>query len=71
MKLVVQLIIGLHFIFLATSCEKVVNPTRPAINIDTNLFPGNWQADYPEITWTENANTNRNVLLEDYTGHTC
>lgn len=53
-----------------SSCDKVENPIKPAVELDTTIFPGNWST-YPEIVWTPNTNSNRNVLLEDYTGHTC
>ncbi|MFT4601194.1 MAG: hypothetical protein ACI857_001372 [Arenicella sp.] len=56
---------------ITISCDKVTNPIKPAVDLDTNLFPGNWAADYPVITWTANPNTDRNVLIEDYTGHRC
>jgi Outer membrane protein Omp28 len=56
---------------LFTSCDKVTNPIKPAVELDTTIFPGNWENDYPEISWTMNTNTNRNILLEDYTGHRC
>lgn len=61
--------IGL-FAFTQTACDKVENPIKPAINLDTTIFPGNWQ-DYPNPIWNTNTNTNRNFLLEDYTGHKC
>ncbi|MBI3134801.1 MAG: Omp28-related outer membrane protein [Bacteroidetes bacterium] len=59
-------------LFAATiaACDKVENPIKPAILVDTNLYPGNWD-DYPYPTFTANTNTDRNVLLEDYTGHRC
>jgi hypothetical protein len=38
--------------------------------LDQTLFPGDWST-YPWPTFTANTNTNRNVLLEDYTGHKC
>ncbi|MEX1001085.1 MAG: Omp28-related outer membrane protein [Crocinitomicaceae bacterium] len=57
--------------FLNGSCDKVENPIKPAVEVDTTIFPGNWAADYPEINWTPNTNTKRNVVLEDYTGHKC
>lgn len=53
-----------------TSCDKVSNPIKPAIELDTTLFPGNW-SDYVFPTFTQNSNTQRNVLIEDYTGHRC
>ena len=56
--------------FNLTSCDKVDNPIKPAITIDTTLFPGNW-SDYVYPTFTQNPNSIRNVLIEDYTGHRC
>jgi Outer membrane protein Omp28 len=53
-----------------TSCDKIEDPIKPAILLDTTLFPGNWE-DYPGPVFTSNTNTDRNVLLEDYTGHRC
>ena len=52
------------------SCDKIENPVVPPIELDTNLYPGNW-SDYPWPTFGANPNTNINVLLEDYTGHRC
>ena len=55
---------------LSPSCDKVENPIKPEILLDTTLFPGNW-SDYIFPTFSENLNTDRNVMLEDYTGHRC
>lgn len=54
------------------SCDRVEKPFVPAPSSELNqaLFPGDWST-YPWPTFTQNPNTNRNVLLEDYTGHTC
>ena len=51
------------------------NPYPPEVNLelDTTLYPGLW-SDYENNDWpifSENTNTNRNVLIEDYTGHHC
>lgn len=64
-----MMLIG-SMLILQTSCDKVENPIKPPVEQDTTIFPGNW-ADYPEPVWTQNANSNRNILLEDYTGHRC
>jgi hypothetical protein len=56
--------------FSLTSCDKVENPIKPAVLLDTTIYPGNWD-DYPGPVFTQNTNTLRNVLLEDYTGHRC
>lgn len=61
--------------FLFTSCDKVEHPYEKVatIALDTTLYPGTWSDylanEYP--VFTENTNTNVNVLIEDYTGHTC
>lgn len=61
-------------LFLA-SCDKIENPFKPAdvITIDTSLYPGEWDDyianEYP--VFSPNTNTNVNVLVEDFTGHTC
>lgn len=61
-------LICLAFVFNA--CDKLEHPIKPAIDLDTTIYPGNW-ANYPQAVWTHNSNTDRNVLLEDYTGHQC
>lgn len=58
-----------------SSCDRVTNPYPPtnALELDTTLYPGNWN-NYLANEWpTFNANTNvnRNLLLEDFTGHKC
>lgn len=65
----------LYFLFASAalvigSCDKVEDPIKPAILVDTTLYPGNWE-DYPYPVFTANTNTDRNVMLEDYTGHRC
>lgn len=60
-----------------TSCDHVDNPFPPGINtdLDTNLYPGNWSDyvanEWPDFTTLPNDNPNRNVILEDFTGHNC
>lgn len=58
------------FVVVTPSCDKVENPIKPAILLDTTLYPGNWE-DYVFPTFASNPNTDRNVMLEDYTGHRC
>jgi len=69
----------LLFIFLFgilfVSCDHVKNPYPPEVNLelDTTLYPGLW-SDYENNEWpifSENTNTIRNVLIEDFTGHKC
>jgi hypothetical protein len=54
------------------SCDRVEHPYIPATptELDQTLFPGDWST-YPWPTFTTNINANRNILLEDYTGHKC
>ncbi|MES2800208.1 MAG: Omp28-related outer membrane protein [Bacteroidota bacterium] len=70
-KLFVIALLSLVFV----SCDKVENPFPPqeSIDLDTTLFPGLWN-DYVTTEWptfTANTNVNRNVLIEDFTGHKC
>jgi len=59
------------------SCDKVDNPFPPAIqtDLDTTIYPGNW-SDYLANEWPDfdalpDDNPERNVLIEDFTGHNC
>ncbi len=69
----IYFLIGATFLF--TSCDKVDHPYVKVntTELDTTLYPGNWSDylsnEYP--VFTTNTNTNVNVLIEDYTGHTC
>jgi hypothetical protein len=60
--------------FLICSCNKVENayPTgsNTKLDLDTTLYPGNF-SDYIAPVFSLNTNINRNILLEDYTGHKC
>lgn len=58
-----------------SSCDKIDNP-YPVGNVtelDTTLYPGVW-SDYQANEWpvfTPNGNAQRNILIEDFTGHKC
>ena len=54
------------------ACDRVEHPYIPVAptELDHSLFPGDWST-YPWPTFTANTLTNRNVLIEDYTGHKC
>lgn len=69
-RIIIIAFVGIFSLF-QLACDKVDNPIKPAVELDTTIFPGNWEGTYPEIIWTQNANTNRNIMLEDYTGHKC
>lgn len=61
--------------FIVTSCNKVENPLpTQASQGSYDLYPDGDSAHYAANAWptfTTNTNTNRNVLIEDYTGHGC
>jgi hypothetical protein len=66
--------VSIIFILLC-SCDHIENPYPPqvSIDLDTNLYPGLW-SDYETNEWPlfgTNPNTLRNVIIEDFTGHTC
>lgn len=70
----VLLIITAAWIALS-SCDHIDNPypVVESLEIDTTLYPGVWQ-DYLDNEWptfSANSNTERNVLIEDFTGHQC
>ena len=63
--------------FLMFSCDKVENSLKKegATGIDWSLYPGGDSTTYVQAglwpTFTDNTNTLRNVLIEDFTGHLC
>lgn len=65
------LAVGLIF---SAACDKVENAyPEPETELDVSLYPGNW-SDYMENEYPEfgdNVGQLQNVLLEEYTGHTC
>lgn len=62
--------------FGLASCDKVENP-YPPVPASTGtyaLYPNGDSAHYAANVWptfTTNANTDRNILIEDFTGHQC
>jgi hypothetical protein len=74
MKTVKHSILTLLALFLIMSCEKVDDPIIEKTSIEKLIekyFPGNPDDYELNLTFSANTNTNRNVLLEDYTGHKC
>ncbi len=74
MTLLNKTIIGFAFLTLFVSaCDRIENPVIiHDTSLDWTLYPNDTTVSpYPWPTWTANTNTLRNVLLEDYTGHTC
>lgn len=67
--------IGLFLIsFLLLNCDRVKDPiiekTSGNERID-QYYPGDPSTYQDSIVFPDNTNTNRNVLIEDYTGHLC
>ncbi len=60
-----------------TGCDKVYNPYPEKTGsgeIDWSLYPNGDSVHYAQNYWpsfTANTNINRNVLIEDFTGHKC
>ncbi len=52
------------------SCDKVTKPYIVQTELDTSLYPGVFY-DYVAPEFEPNTNTERNVLIEDFTGHKC
>jgi hypothetical protein len=65
-----HLIIIPFAVVLLASCDKIENPVLPTYGFDLALFPGEIQ-DYPYPDIQAADNPQKNVLLEDYTGHRC
>jgi hypothetical protein len=70
----INLIIGLIVVISLSlySCDKIENPIPEAVGgLDWSLSPYEDSASYTWPTWTSNLNSAKNVLIEDFTGHTC
>jgi hypothetical protein len=59
------------FVIYNSSCDYVEDPIAPVYgDLDTSLYPGPGFYVIPEFDETF-PSTVKNILLEDYTGHTC
>jgi len=62
---------------LFTACDKVDNayPVGVSSELDWSLYPGGDSTDYANNSlwpsFSTNPNSNRNILIEDFTGHKC
>lgn len=61
---------------LLFSCDKVENiyPVLPSTELDYDLYPDGDSAHYANNAWpsfSANTNSDRNILIEDFTGHRC
>lgn len=67
------IILSLAFALVLVSCDKVKNayPQQTYTGgLDPTLYPGDIN-NYVSPTFVPNTNTDRNVLIEDFTGHQC
>ena len=75
MKRYFLIIIG--FLTIVYSCSKKLDniyPELPSTELDYSLYPNGDSAHYANNAWPTfsiNPNTDRNVLIEDFTGHRC
>lgn len=57
------------------ACDKVDQPHPAAVGgLDWSLYPEGDSAHYAQNYWpefTQNVNTERNLIIEDFTGHRC
>jgi len=59
-------------VMASISCDRIEHPVVDHSNdLNWGLFPGGDSTDYSWPVWAANTYTQQNVLLEDYTGHTC
>lgn len=69
-KVLYALTFGLLSITSFVSCDRVTRPVIIQTELDTTLYPGDF-VNYVAPTFEQNTNTEKNVLLEDWTGHQC
>jgi hypothetical protein len=66
-------ILSLVFVFALLACDKVKNAYTPVTytgGLDPTLYPGDIN-NYVPPAFSPYTNTQRNVLIEDFTGHQC
>jgi len=71
MKKNILFALTLVLVLSTVSCDKVKYPVKVVTELDTTLFTDGQFAEYPWPTFEVNTNSDRNILLEDYTGHKC
>lgn len=71
----IKLIFSGIAIILFLSCDKEENPMYPQGLSDNELinlyFPGDPTTYEDSIVFPDNLNTDRNIIIEDFTGHLC
>ena len=75
MKNYIKILMVSFGLFSLMSCDKEENPMYPQGLSDNELinlyFPGDPTLYEDSITFSDNTNSDRNVLIEDFTGHLC
>jgi hypothetical protein len=75
MKTFTSLFLSISTIILVgIACDKIDSPVIEKTSVEKLIetyYPGKPDDYELNPTFTPNTNTNRNVLLEDYTGHRC
>lgn len=69
-KILLTLLAAFSLGLIIPSCDKVEFPNIPISGVDTTLYPGSF-SEYTIPSFSENTNSFRNVLIEDFTGHRC
>jgi hypothetical protein len=72
-NIVIGIFAVIFIISFNASCDRVEIAYKDIPELDSTFYPGLW-ADYLLNQWPEfdqNTNTQRNVLIEKYTGHKC
>lgn len=65
-----RVILFFSICILSIACDRVEHPNVKIEDVDISLYPGDF-SEYTIPSFSENNNTLRNVLIEDFTGHLC
>lgn len=69
-KIIFTLLAAITAGMVIPSCDKVEFPNITISGVDTTLYPGSF-SEYTIPSFSENTNSLRNILIEDFTGHRC
>ncbi|MFK8045425.1 MAG: Omp28-related outer membrane protein [Crocinitomicaceae bacterium] len=71
MRILFGIFFSLALLVSLYSCDKIDQPFVQIEGLDTSLYEGGNFINYKVPTFGANTNSLRNVLIEDFTGHTC
>ncbi|MDX1348944.1 MAG: Omp28-related outer membrane protein [Putridiphycobacter sp.] len=71
MKTIANITIFFFSVFAFFSCDKIEKPYIIITELDTTLYDGGNFENYVPPSFDVNTNTERNILIEDFTGHQC